>query len=151
MRRVVWEAGGFGRQSPDLTDERLGGAGRLRAGMQQLGHRHVDCCVQPFDALDDLMHEPDPERAPSIESGAAGEEGPSLALADLGHHVGRDDRRDDAQTGLGESEGRARLGDDQVGHGTKAHATAESRTLDSCHDRRGTGVHPLEHAGHGLR
>ena len=75
MRRVVWDAGGFGRQSPDLTDERLGGSGRLRAGMQQLGHRHVDCGVQPFDALDDLMHEPDPERAPSIESGAAGEEG----------------------------------------------------------------------------
>ena len=55
-------------------------------------------------ALDDFVHESDPQRARCIESAAAGKEGPGVGLADLGNHERRDDRRQDSQPRLREAE-----------------------------------------------
>ena len=135
-------------QTPDLANDRLGGARGGRAGQQQVGERGIDRRIQGSVALDDLMDESDPLRPHRVEPSAAREQRPGVALADLRDHERADDRRQDPETRLGEPEAGARLRDDEIGHGAQPHPASERRAVDTSDDRCRTRIDHLEHVGH---
>src|SRR4029079_327447 len=69
-------------QAADLADRRLAGAVGGRPGRQDVGDGRVDGRVQRGVAFDQLVDEADPLGADGVEPTAAGEQGPSAALAD---------------------------------------------------------------------
>src|SRR5207244_8039656 len=94
------------------------------------------------------MDEADPLRPKRVEALAAWEESTGMRFADLGDHERRDDRRQDAEPRLGETEPRPRLGDHEVAHRAEAHPTPEGGALDTGDYRHRTRVDRLEHLGH---
>src|SRR3954468_20562805 len=68
-----------------LAHQPLGGAGRLRPGLQKLRDDVFDRSVK---VLRDLVHEPDPQRGRGVEA-LAGEEVASRLRTDLAEHERR--------------------------------------------------------------
>ena len=135
-------------ETAHLADDGLRRACGGRARRKQVRDRRVHGRVQRLLALDDLVDEPDPGRPRRIEAAAAREQGPRVALADLGDDDRADDGRQDPQARLGEPEAGPALGDDEVRDGAQAGAATQGRAMDPRDDRCRAGIDELERVGH---
>ncbi len=138
-------------KTTDLANDRLRGAGRRRAGHQDIGDRGLHGRTQRRLAFHDFVDEPDPLCPHGVEPSAAGKQRARMRFADLRHDEWGDDGRQDPETRLGEPESGAALCDDEVRDGTQPHAATERRAVDPRDDRHRTDIDRLEHVGHGHR
>ncbi len=131
-----------------LGDHLLGGTGRKRSGREQFGDQRIEARIERRLAWQDLVHQPDPQRPLRSEALAGGEQRPGMSLTDARQHERADDRRDEAQLRLGETEGRVSGGQRHVRHAAERHAAAQGGAVDPCDHRH----HALVDGGqHGLQ
>ena len=114
---------------------------RVWTGLQQLGEDRLDSCIE---MVRHLVDEADAESRLGVEA-LAGEEEASRTRADPGKHERGDDRGNDPEPHLGETERRVRRGDREIRARGEAGASAERVALDARDDRGRARVDRLEH------